>query len=51
MNSGGGLVDWVPMHTLAIGDARERIKKDIHRPLEKIVGGGVKTEMVSKESK
>jgi len=51
INSGSAMVDWVPMRTLAIGDASERVKKDIHRPLEKILGGGVKTEMVSKESK
>lgn len=50
VNSGSAMVDWVPMRTLAIGDAQERVKNDIHRPLEKIVGGGVKTELVSKES-
>ena len=49
MNCGSAVVDWVPMRTLAICDARERVKNDIHRPLEKILGGGVKTEMVSKE--
>lgn len=37
------------MRTLAICDARERVKNDIYRPLEKILGGVVKMEMVSKE--
>jgi hypothetical protein len=41
------MVDWVPMHTLAKGDAAENIKNNIQRPLEAILGKGIKTEVVS----
>jgi hypothetical protein len=50
-NGGRDVVNWTSIETLAVGDARERIKENICRPLEQIVGGGVKAEIISKEGK
>jgi hypothetical protein len=50
-NGGGDTVDWKAAEALAIGDAREQIKENICRKLEQIVGGGVKSEIISKEGK
>jgi GTP-binding protein EngB required for normal cell division len=50
-NGGRDTVNWVSAEKLAIGDAREQIKENICRRLEQIVGGGVKSEIISKEGK
>ena len=46
---GMGMVNWTSIEALAVGNARERIMENICRPLEQIVGGGVKGEIISKE--
>lgn len=51
MRSAGAMVDWVPLHALAKGDAAEKVRNDIQSPLEVILGGGVKTEVVSNTGK
>jgi hypothetical protein len=48
-NGGRDMVNWTSIETLAVGDAKERIKENICRPLEQTVGGGVKAEIISKE--
>jgi hypothetical protein len=48
-SAGRGLVNFASYETLAMGDAREQIRENICRPLERLVGGGVKAEMISKE--
>jgi hypothetical protein len=45
------MVNWTSAEKLAVGDAREQIKENICRRLEQIVGGGVKSEIISKEGK
>jgi hypothetical protein len=47
---GRDVVNWTSIETLAVGDAKEKIKEKICRTLERIVGGGIKAEIVSKES-
>jgi hypothetical protein len=52
LRSGGSdTVDWKAAEALAIGDAREQIKENICRKLEQIIGGGVKSEIITKEGK
>jgi hypothetical protein len=49
--SGGTDIEWMPMRTLAIGDATSRVKDNIHRRLEEVLGRGVKSEAISNDSK
>jgi GTP-binding protein EngB required for normal cell division len=48
-SAGRNVITLDSFETLAMGDAREKIKENICRQLERLVGGGIKAEMISKD--